>query len=121
LGFLGSWPFGRETPRFEGWKSLDFLGFSRPNRAFSMGYAEISLKENFSRPFAQAAAPERGTWGRGHEEDAQNYSPGKPSAISVFRQPIVARQKIATRQFSHTILTIVAILFIQCPGVRLKA
>jgi hypothetical protein len=30
---------------FEGWKSLDFLGFSRTNRAFSMGYAGFSLKE----------------------------------------------------------------------------
>jgi hypothetical protein len=31
---------------FEGWKSLDFLGFSRPKQAFSMGYAGFSLKEN---------------------------------------------------------------------------
>jgi hypothetical protein len=29
----------------EGWKSLDFLGFSRPKRAFSMGYVGFSLKE----------------------------------------------------------------------------
>jgi hypothetical protein len=28
-----------------GWKSLDFLGFSRQNRAFSMGYTGISLEE----------------------------------------------------------------------------
>jgi hypothetical protein len=34
-----------KTPVYEGWKSLDFLGFSRPNRAFSMGYAGFSLKE----------------------------------------------------------------------------
>jgi hypothetical protein len=49
-------------------------------------------ERKFSRPFAQAAAPERGTWGRGHE-DAQNYSPGKLSVISDFRQSIVFRQK----------------------------
>jgi hypothetical protein len=27
------------------WKSLDFLGFSRPNQAFSMGCAGFSLEE----------------------------------------------------------------------------
>jgi hypothetical protein len=34
------------------WISLDFLGFSRPNRYFSMGYAGFSLKEISPRPFA---------------------------------------------------------------------
>jgi hypothetical protein len=57
LGFLGLGPFSRENPGFEGWKGLDFLGFSRPNRAFSMGYAGFSLKEIFSRPFAPAPEP----------------------------------------------------------------
>jgi hypothetical protein len=33
-----------KTPDFEGWISLDFLGFSRPKSAFSMGYAGSSLK-----------------------------------------------------------------------------
>src|SRR5271166_2619772 len=28
----------REMPPERGWKSLDFLGSSRPNRTFSMGY-----------------------------------------------------------------------------------
>jgi hypothetical protein len=45
LGFLGARRFGRENLIFEGWKSLDFLGFSRPKRDFSMGYAGFSLKE----------------------------------------------------------------------------
>jgi hypothetical protein len=27
-----------KTPAFEGWISLDFLGFSRPNRDLSMSY-----------------------------------------------------------------------------------
>jgi hypothetical protein len=45
-----------KNPVFEGWKSLDFLGFSRPNRAFSMGYAGFSLKE-ISRALLPAAAP----------------------------------------------------------------
>jgi hypothetical protein len=38
LGFLGSWLFRCENRDQEGWISLDFLGFSRPNRDLSMGY-----------------------------------------------------------------------------------
>jgi hypothetical protein len=38
--------FAEKTPVSEGWISLDFLGFSRPNRDLSMGYAGFSL-ENF--------------------------------------------------------------------------
>jgi hypothetical protein len=33
-----------KAPASEGWKSLDFLGFSRPNRDLSMGYTGISSK-----------------------------------------------------------------------------
>jgi hypothetical protein len=40
LGFLGASPFRYESPDFGGWISLDFLGFSRANRDFSMGYAD---------------------------------------------------------------------------------
>ena len=40
--------FAAKTPDFEGWISLDFLGFSRPNRAFSTGYGRSSV-ENFPR------------------------------------------------------------------------
>jgi hypothetical protein len=43
LGFLEAWPFGRETKVFGYWKSLDFLGFSRPKLDLSMGYAGFSL------------------------------------------------------------------------------
>jgi hypothetical protein len=39
LGFLGGWLFHCGGPAFE---PLDFLGFSRLNRAFSMGYAAFS-------------------------------------------------------------------------------
>jgi hypothetical protein len=45
LGFLGPSPIGRESPRLWAWKSLDFLGFSRPNQAFSMGCTGFSLRE----------------------------------------------------------------------------
>jgi hypothetical protein len=41
FGFLGTSLFRRENPRFWG---LDFLGFSRPNRDFSMGYADKAEK-----------------------------------------------------------------------------
>jgi hypothetical protein len=34
-----------------GWIPLDFLGFSRPNRDFSMGYTDFHGKEFFSFPF----------------------------------------------------------------------
>ena len=47
-----------KTPFFEGWKSLDFRGFSRPKRAFSMGYAGFSLTEISSALLpVPAAAP----------------------------------------------------------------
>jgi hypothetical protein len=59
LGFLGPLPFRSERPALVGWILLDFLGFSRPNRDFSMGYADFSRK-NISRAFSVAiAAPER--------------------------------------------------------------
>jgi hypothetical protein len=43
--FLAHGLLAAKTLAFERWKSLDVLGFSRPNRAFSMGYAGFSLKE----------------------------------------------------------------------------
>jgi hypothetical protein len=45
LGFLAASPFGRKSPDLEHWIFLDFLGFSRPNRDFSMGYAGFSRDE----------------------------------------------------------------------------
>ena len=41
--FLGRGRLDAKTLVYEGWKSLDFLGFC-PNSTFSMGYAGISLK-----------------------------------------------------------------------------
>jgi hypothetical protein len=49
LGFLGTSPFRRETLGFVGWKSLDFLGFSGPNRELSMGYTRFSVEHFFLR------------------------------------------------------------------------
>ena len=44
LDFLGRSPFRCENPVRTCWISLDFLGFSRPNRAFSMSYADKIAK-----------------------------------------------------------------------------
>jgi hypothetical protein len=49
--------FRRETPDYERWIILDFLGFSRPNPAFSMGYAAFSSEKNSRRLFRPAEAP----------------------------------------------------------------
>jgi hypothetical protein len=35
------------------WKSLDFLGFSRPDRAFSMGYGRIPFNKKLQVPLAE--------------------------------------------------------------------
>ncbi|HEY6518817.1 MAG TPA: hypothetical protein VIZ19_05545, partial [Roseiarcus sp.] len=48
--FLGSGCFAAKTADYEGWISLDFLGFSRPNLDLSMGYAEKTA-ESFSWRF----------------------------------------------------------------------
>jgi hypothetical protein len=56
---LGAGRLSAKAPVFGGWKSLDFLGFSRQNRAFSMGYAGFSLKEISRALLLSVAAPER--------------------------------------------------------------
>jgi hypothetical protein len=50
--------FAAKTPDYEGWISLDFLGFSRANRDFSMGYADKSEK-NFPPAFIVAKEPSK--------------------------------------------------------------
>ena len=40
LDFLGPSLFRSEDPAYEGWISLDFLGFSRHNLDLSIGYAD---------------------------------------------------------------------------------
>jgi hypothetical protein len=44
--FLAPGRFAAKTPAHACWISLDFLGFSRPNRDFSMSYA-VFLPEEF--------------------------------------------------------------------------
>jgi hypothetical protein len=45
LGFLGPSRFCPARPENKAWISLDFLGFSRQNLDFSMGYAGFSAKK----------------------------------------------------------------------------
>jgi hypothetical protein len=52
LGFLGASPFVAKTTCFGRCISLDFLGFSRPDRDLSMGYAKKPEK-NFSSRFCR--------------------------------------------------------------------
>jgi hypothetical protein len=51
LGFLESQLFRGEIPDSEGWKSLDFLGFSRQNLDLSMNYTRFSVDVFFGALF----------------------------------------------------------------------
>jgi hypothetical protein len=48
LGFLGRAPFCFKDHVYEDWISLDFLGFSRPNRDLSISYTRFSAEKFFS-------------------------------------------------------------------------
>jgi len=45
---LANPPLATRRGQIGGWKRLDFLGFSRPNRAYSMGYRRFSAKVFFA-------------------------------------------------------------------------
>ena len=68
--FLARGRFAAKTPAHEGWISLDFLGFSRPNRDLSMGYAE-STAEIFSSRFFPRVGRRRS--GRSHSWHAEAH------------------------------------------------
>ena len=87
--FLAAGPLAAKTPVCEGWKSLDFLGFSRPKRAFSMRYTGFSLKKNSRAPLARGAAARDGSERSWHCE-AQDWSWGELALSSDFLQEIVA-------------------------------
>jgi hypothetical protein len=89
LGFLGSWPFAANTPNYERWISLDFLGFSRPNRDLSMSYKDFS-RETILAPFSAAEARERAPGALGIQT-AQDCSSRKLSFISDFLQLFAIR------------------------------
>jgi hypothetical protein len=57
--FLDGGRFTSKSRSYEGWISLDFLGFSRPNLYFSMGCADFSLND-FSRALPRHGKPGTG-------------------------------------------------------------
>jgi hypothetical protein len=90
LGFLGASPLCCEYPRFWG---LDFLGFSRANRDFSMGYADKSEKVFFIPLFVAVKEPSQRlahdlAWRR------TDCSWRKLNTISDFLQDVAARHKL---------------------------
>jgi hypothetical protein len=87
LDFLGPWPFCREDPAYEG---LDFLGFSRQNRYFSMGYEAKSAAKFIARFFRDVEKRRSGSPRSWHME-AQDCSWGKLNLVSDFLQEIVIR------------------------------
>jgi hypothetical protein len=97
LGFLGPGRLLAKTPNYEGWLSLDFLGFSRQKRDLSMGYTGFSL-ENFSRALLPFSTTRRtGARSRGHAE-AQDSPSGKLKLFFDFPEDIVAAPfPLATR------------------------
>jgi hypothetical protein len=54
LGFLGPGHFNEKGPVYRYRISLDSLGFSRPKRDLSMGYAGFSLADFYSSLFPHA-------------------------------------------------------------------
>jgi hypothetical protein len=88
--FLGSGGLAAKTLVYGGWKGLDFLGFSRPNRTFSMGYVGFSLKE-----ISRALLPPRQNRGTAAPDfglrKGTDWSWGKSNSISGFLQEIAVR------------------------------
>jgi hypothetical protein len=70
LDFLGAWRFRSKTPAKTCLISLDFLGFSRPKRVFSMGYDGFSLEDCSVRfsPKVRGAEAEALVWNCGSAE-----------------------------------------------------
>jgi hypothetical protein len=85
LDFLGPSLFQYETPDYERWIVLDFLGFARQNRYFSMDYTEFSPKKN-SRPLFRCASSTILTCG-----NAPDWFVKHISVISVFLQDAVPK------------------------------
>jgi hypothetical protein len=96
LGFLGASLSGRETPIHRYWISLDFLGFSRPNRDLSMGYTDFSAT-NFRNAFPPcvqgAGMGSRQSW----DWEAQDCSWGKLNSSSDYQQAIVGFSRLGAK------------------------
>jgi hypothetical protein len=87
LGFLGTSRFAVKTLGFGGCKSLDFLGFSRPNLDLSMGYTSFSAEDFSTALLSSRKRPGNGNPTIGHAEGT-DFSQSKLSSISDFLQEI---------------------------------
>ena len=90
LVFLGWPPFHCENPAF---LPLDFLGFPRPKRAFSMGYEGFSLK--ISSPRFSPSEPRVGGPGVEAMGKRQDCSWGELNLVSDFLQLIVGSYSVS--------------------------
>ena len=94
--FLARRRFAAKTPAIEGWIHVDFLGFSRANRDFSMGYTDKTVK-NFSSRFSRGVGkmdPKAQVFVLWKGGDS---SSGKLTLASDFLQAIVAPSEIIVR------------------------
>jgi hypothetical protein len=69
LVFLERRRFVAKSPIMRGWFCLDFLGFSRPNRDFSMAYTDKREKDSSSRFRRRERAVETASHDLAYERD----------------------------------------------------
>jgi hypothetical protein len=84
--FLARGSFAAKTPDHEGWISLDFLGFSRPNRDFSMGCAAFWRKKISRALLPLGRRRDRSRYS--YDAEMQYGSSSKPNPFSAFLQSI---------------------------------
>jgi hypothetical protein len=85
--FLDHRGFCPGRPENKAWISLDFLGFSRPNRDVSMSYAGFSAKK-ISRALLPLGRRRRDRSRYSYDAEMQYGSSSKPNSFSAFLQSI---------------------------------
>ena len=99
LGFLGTCRFAAKTLGFGGCKSLDFLGFSRPNLDLSMGYGRFSVDDFSTALLSSRKRRGNGDPTIGHAEGTDFLLHGiKLNLISDFLQDI-AGSYVGSRRY----------------------
>jgi hypothetical protein len=93
LGFLGTSRFAAKTQGFGGCKSLDFLGFSRPDLDLSMGYTRFSAEDFSTALLSSRKRRGNGDPTIGHAERI-DCSWDKLSLISDFLQDIAGSYSV---------------------------
>jgi hypothetical protein len=93
LDFLGPWPFRCECRARRPWIFLDFLGFSRQNRDFSMGYAGFVGNNFFVRLGPDVSSATTVSLAFGMQKGVVAHGL-KLTAISAFLQAIVVDRSL---------------------------